>query len=194
MGQSAAQKLFKFGVLHNHLRFLHLEGNIDMAEFPGMGTFVADIVKTAAGGRGAAGKKRSSSTRKKGGAGAANVQPAHHKKLDTLRITLFDFKKEVDDQTSTLGQAWPAGGSGGGGKKKGVRGGVKGGRVKKKGAKGAASGSNPMNALAFVKSIFGMGGDRKGAGKKRPPTKRAAAMKRGKKGGDDSNMNPEAKR
>ncbi|GMI12206.1 hypothetical protein TrLO_g9789 [Triparma laevis f. longispina] len=183
LSQASVQKIFKFGVLHNHLNYVNLEGNLLMAEFPGMGTFIADIIMAGSSGVEEGKKKRSS--RKKGGDVVANVRPKSYRKLKSLRMTLFDFKKEVDDQSKTADM--PLGGGGGGkGKKRAPARGPKG----KKGKGKVESGSNPMNALAFVRKIFGVGGAPvKSAGRKKKPPPGREKKKGGKEGGK---MNPES--
>ena len=90
-------------------------------------------------------------------------------------MTLFDFKKEVDDQSRTADL--PLGGAGGGRGKKPRQ--ARGAKGKGKGKGKVESGSNPMNALAFVRKIFSVGGvaGKNPGRKKKPPPGRAKAKK-----------------
>mmetsp|Transcript_21497 Transcript_21497/g.40434 ORF Transcript_21497/g.40434 Transcript_21497/m.40434 type:complete len:851 (+) Transcript_21497:251-2803(+) len=185
LSQASVQKVFKFGVLHNHLNYVNMEGNILMAEFPGMGVFIADIIMAGSSGS-KDGKKKRPARSRKGGAVAVSVKPASYRKLVSLRMTLFDFKKEVDDQSRTADL--PLGGAGGGRGKKPRQ--ARGAKGKGKGKGKVESGSNPMNALAFVRKIFSVGGvaGKNPGRKKKPPPGRAKAKKGDKEGGK---MNPE---
>ena len=58
LGGRAAEKLFKFGVAYNYLRYLHIEGNLDMALESGMGEFLATTIKQPIGKSGGGGGER----------------------------------------------------------------------------------------------------------------------------------------
>jgi hypothetical protein len=95
------------------------------------------------------------------------------RKLSTFRCTLFDYKLTITDQNAVIG-ANPK--SKGKGKRAAPpkRGGAKG----RKGA--VVAGNDPMNALAFVRSLFNApaaGGTAKKKGARPPPRARKGKKK-----------------
>jgi hypothetical protein len=198
LGPAAADRVFKFGVLHNHLRYLHIEGNLSIAIEPTMGSSIADWVKAGAVPGGPNGIKKSgpAGAKKRGKDGASTTMSAganailakaNAGKLIDLRVTLFDFNNIIVDQNPLLALK-------DGKKKKGT---AKAApvRAKGKGAKGAAtstSGLGPMNALGFVRSLLGGGTAsttaKKGTAGAKKAARPAAAKKKatGSKGAHDS--------
>ena len=191
LGPIAAEKVFKYGILHKYLHYCNLEGNIDIAVEPGMGTFMADIIKSAASGQ--IGKSARTRRVKKGGskasAGASStaVKERQQRKLMSVRITLFDFKLNIADQNAVLTLTTKKSKKTSGSRLSERRG-------SKKGSKGASVSGHPMNALSFVKSILvgsqqsgpSRGGDKKRSA--RAPVRRPQRGAGGRNGDRPGNI------
>jgi len=154
LGARAVEKIFKFGVAYNFLTTLCLEGNLDCGLEPGVGEFLAGIIKGGVGKTGSGKRgKRTTVTRKAGKGAVGGVRAPPTKKLSTLRLTLFDYTVVVKDQNSGVSV---------GGAKKGKKSSTsrRAPSRTKKGAREPLSRGNPaltgpMNALTFVRAMFG---------------------------------------
>lgn len=191
LGGRAAEKLFKFGVAYNYLRYLHIEGNLDMALESGMGEFLATTIKQPIGKSGGGGRKRCAGAsagvgaRRTGAGAARSAVPVAVKKLTSFKVTLFDFQVSVADQNAAPVRS--ASGKKGSKSKSNSKGADSKSRAKKGGGEAANKNpalQGPMNALAFVKAMFGAAPTTKTNGKAgAKPARARPAPTRREKGG-----------